>query len=206
MADDMKIDHNALALLPFELRAEIAENLYRKDWTPSEIDAIRRRCQEVLMAQAKERQREHGGTAPGKHSAKISPSDGGRAVNKIGAFAGISGRTIEKIAAVVTAAEREPDRFGPVSAVLRRAKVDARVTVKVATPPKGAGRARGFRERYALPAIDNGEPHEAFRTLESLVRQTLISADDEAKIDALGANLPRQRGRRDQAKAKASRD
>ena len=56
MADDMEIDHNALALLPFELRAEIAENLYRKDWTPSEIDAIRRRCQEVLRAQAKERQ------------------------------------------------------------------------------------------------------------------------------------------------------
>jgi hypothetical protein len=27
MADDMEIDHNALALLPFELRAEIAENL-----------------------------------------------------------------------------------------------------------------------------------------------------------------------------------
>ena len=82
----------ALALLPFELQAEIAENLYRKDWTPSEIDAIRRHCQEVLRAQAKERQREHGGTAPGKHSAKLSPSDGGRAVNKIGAFARVSGR------------------------------------------------------------------------------------------------------------------
>ena len=53
---------------------------------------------------------------------------------------------------MVTAAEGEPDRFGPVSAVLRHAKVDARVTVEVATPPKGAGRARGFRERYALPA------------------------------------------------------
>jgi hypothetical protein len=61
MADDMEIDHNASALLPFELRAEIAENLHRKDWTPSEIDAIRRRCQEVLRAQAKERQQEHRG-------------------------------------------------------------------------------------------------------------------------------------------------
>ena len=125
MTDDMEIDHNSLALLPFELRAEIAENLYRKDWTPSEIDAIRRRCQEVLRAQAKERQREHGGTAPGKHSAKLSLSDGGRAVNKIGAFAGISGRTVEKIAAVVTAAEREPDRFGPLVAEMdRKGKVD----------------------------------------------------------------------------------
>jgi hypothetical protein len=49
-----------LARLPFELRAEIAENLYRKDWTPSEIDAIRRHCQEVLRAQARGRQQEHG--------------------------------------------------------------------------------------------------------------------------------------------------
>jgi hypothetical protein len=104
--------------------------------------------------------------------------------DKIGAFAGVSGRTVEQIAAVVTAAEREPDRFGP-SAVLRHVKVDARVTVDVATPPKGAGWARGFCERYALPAIDNGEPGEAFRTLESLVRQTLLSADEEAKIGAL---------------------
>jgi hypothetical protein len=68
----------------------------------------------VLRAQAKERQREQ--NRPGKHSAKLSPSEGGRPVNKIGAFAGISGRTVGKIAAVVTAAEREPDRFGPLAA------------------------------------------------------------------------------------------
>jgi hypothetical protein len=28
----MEIDLKALALLPFDLQAEIAENLYRKDW------------------------------------------------------------------------------------------------------------------------------------------------------------------------------
>jgi hypothetical protein len=48
-----------LARLPFELWAEIAENLYRKDWTPSEIDAIHH-CHEVLRAQARGRQQEHG--------------------------------------------------------------------------------------------------------------------------------------------------
>src|SRR5207244_101456 len=35
-----------------------------------------------------------------------------RSVDKIGAFAGVSGRTVEKIAAVVEAAESEPQRFG----------------------------------------------------------------------------------------------
>ena len=80
---------------------------------------------------------------------------------------------------------------GEASAVLRYlrgdrgAKVNVRITIEVATLAKGPGRAHGFREAYALPAIENGEPREAFRTLESLVRQTLLSADDEAKIGAL---------------------
>lgn len=30
------------------VRGEFAENAIRKDWTPSEIDAIRRRCEDVL--------------------------------------------------------------------------------------------------------------------------------------------------------------
>jgi hypothetical protein len=57
-------------------------------------------------AAAKERQREHGGTAPGKHSAKVSQSDG-RVTNKIGSFAGVSGRQVEKIAAVCEAEAKE---------------------------------------------------------------------------------------------------
>jgi hypothetical protein len=71
----------------------------------------------------------------------------------------------------------------------RHVKVDARVTVEVATLPKGPGCAHGFREAYALPAIENGEPREAYRTLETLVRPTLLSADEEAKIAALVRQL-----------------
>jgi hypothetical protein len=65
------------------------------DFVPSEIEAIRRAMLPV------ERQREHGGTAPGKRSAKVSQSVATRSVDKIGAFGGVSGRTVEKIAAVV---------------------------------------------------------------------------------------------------------
>jgi hypothetical protein len=39
-------------------------------------------------------------------------SDTGKSSDKIGSFAGVSGRTVEKIAAVVEAAEREPEKFG----------------------------------------------------------------------------------------------
>jgi N6-adenosine-specific RNA methylase IME4 len=46
----------------------------------------------------------------GGKGAKVSQPS--RATDKIGAFAGVSGRTVEKIAAVVEAAEAEPERFG----------------------------------------------------------------------------------------------
>jgi hypothetical protein len=40
--------------------------------------------------------------------------------DKIGAFAGVSGRTVDKIAAVVAAAEAEPERFGKLAADMDR--------------------------------------------------------------------------------------
>ena len=73
---------------------------------PSEINAIRRALAPIEKAAAKQRMREHGGTAPGKqHSAKLSQSV--RATDRLGAFAGVSGRTVEKIAEVVEAAEAD---------------------------------------------------------------------------------------------------
>jgi N6-adenosine-specific RNA methylase IME4 len=99
------------------VRGELAENADRKDFLPSEIYAIRKALAPIEEAAAKERQRIHGGTAPGIHSAKVSQSDAPtgpqRSVDKIGAVANVSGRQVEKIAKVVEAAEREPEKFGP---------------------------------------------------------------------------------------------
>jgi ParB-like chromosome segregation protein Spo0J len=94
------------------VQAELAENAHRKDYSPSEIDAIRRAIEPVEQAAAKERQRRHGGTAPGKHSGKISTSDAGKVRDKIGKFAGISGKTLGKIAEVCDAARADPERYG----------------------------------------------------------------------------------------------
>lgn len=93
-------------------RGEIAENTERKDFLPSEIDAIRRKHEATLKAAAKERM-----SAGGKGAKVSQPS---RTMDKVGAFAGISGRTVEKIAAVVEAAEAEPDRFGKLLADMDR--------------------------------------------------------------------------------------
>jgi N6-adenosine-specific RNA methylase IME4 len=112
-----EIDREALALLPFELRAEIAENLYRKDWTPSEMDAVRRSCNEVLAREAKNRQATAGptnGRGAKTGPRKLSLTAPGKTTDKVGALFGKSGRTIEKIAKVVEAAKAEPERFGKV--------------------------------------------------------------------------------------------
>jgi hypothetical protein len=107
------------------IRGEFAENAFRKDFLPSEIEAIRRALEPYEKQAAKERQRQHAGTAPGrKHSGQVSRSE--RTRDRIGAFAGISGRSLTKIQAIVEAAERNPKRFAPLVAEMdRNGRVDA---------------------------------------------------------------------------------
>jgi N6-adenosine-specific RNA methylase IME4/ParB-like chromosome segregation protein Spo0J len=94
------------------VRGELAENAERKDFLPSEIEAIRRALAPIEKAAAKERMAVGGGDQRGADRVgKISTPDTGKTRDKIGAFAGVSGRTVEKIADVVAAAEAEPAKF-----------------------------------------------------------------------------------------------
>ena len=120
-------------------RGEYAENVYRKDFLPSEIDAIRRELEPVEKAAAEERKSEgqKAGAAGGKEggrgrkknpSAKVSHKgkQPQRAADKVGAYVGKSGRTVEKIATVMDAAEKNPAKFGPVAEEMDRSgKVDS---------------------------------------------------------------------------------
>ncbi len=107
------------------VRGEFAENAIRKDFLPSEAVAIASALRPVEQAAAKERQREHGATAPGKHSGQVPTSDGGRARDKVAAFAGIGARSLDKATAIVAAAEAEPERFaGLVADMDRTGRVD----------------------------------------------------------------------------------
>jgi ParB-like chromosome segregation protein Spo0J len=85
------------------VRGEYAENAHRKDFLPTEIDAIRRAIEPVEKAAAKERM------TLGKLS---TGSVAGKTRDKVGEFAGVSGKTVEKIAAVVKAAEKHPKKYG----------------------------------------------------------------------------------------------
>ena len=85
---------------------EFAENVHRKNFTPSELVAIGADVERVERERAKAR-KAHGGR-PGK----LPERETGDARDKIAAGLGISGRTYERARAIVDAAEAEPERFG----------------------------------------------------------------------------------------------
>lgn len=93
------------------VRGELAENAERKDFLPSEIDAIRRTLEPVEKAAARERE------TLGKVCRGSEP---GKTRDKIAAFAGVSGETVRKIAAIVAAAEAEPEKYGKLAADMDR--------------------------------------------------------------------------------------
>jgi N6-adenosine-specific RNA methylase IME4 len=185
---------------------EFAENAYRQNFLPSEIDAIRRAIEPLEQAAAKQRQRLHGETAPGrkKHSGQISQSVG-RVRDKIGGLAGISGRSVEKIRTIVTAAELKPRRFGflveemdrhrridTVYRKLRRMQdEDRRLAIE---PPKGKFRTITLDPPWTYRgAPERAQPLYATMSQEELLKLRVGSwADDEAHLYlwSTNADLP----------------
>lgn len=100
---------NALSML----RAERDENVCRKDFTPSEAVALGEALEELERRKAKERQKAHGGTAPGKskNTSGNLPEvrSNGDTRDKVAEAVGMSGKTYEKAKAVVEAAKENPD-------------------------------------------------------------------------------------------------
>jgi N6-adenosine-specific RNA methylase IME4 len=111
------------------VRGEHDENVMRQDFLPSEVVAIARALEPSVRQAAKERQRATqlaGTTRDGKPiigEGKLPPPNGrGKTRDVIAAHVGISGRTLEKAATVIAAAEREPDKFAPLVAEMDRTR------------------------------------------------------------------------------------
>jgi ParB/RepB/Spo0J family partition protein len=126
------------------VRGELAENAARKDFLPSEIDAIRRALEPVEKAAAKERQGTRNDLVESFHNVER-----GKTRDKIGAFAGVSGKTVAKIAAVMEAAEADPklrslvermDATGRVDGVYRQLKIARQAAIIRAEAPALPGR------------------------------------------------------------------
>jgi hypothetical protein len=115
---------------PFKrLRAEHDENVCRQDFTPSEKVAIGRALEKREGKNAKERQAQAGPTTgKGKKasaSGKIPEPLKGETRDRVAGQLDMSGKTYEKAKAVVEAAERDPEKFGPVVEEMDRSgKVD----------------------------------------------------------------------------------
>jgi N6-adenosine-specific RNA methylase IME4 len=89
------------------IRGELAENVLRQDFRPSEMVAIARALEPILRKEAKARQ----GMRTDLRE-NFPDVDGGRARDKLGKYVGVSGRTLEKMMAIVEAAEKHPRKFG----------------------------------------------------------------------------------------------
>jgi N6-adenosine-specific RNA methylase IME4 len=97
------------------VRGEWAENTDRKDFTPSEIVAIKRALEPKLKEAAKDRQGTRTDIVGNSHNV-----ESGRVHEKLSAFVGKDRKTIEKAEAVVDAAEAEPEKYAELVEVMDR--------------------------------------------------------------------------------------
>lgn len=124
------------------LAAELEENTERTDLTPEEAVLTTRRIEAMVKKAAKERQKEHGKTAPGKPkntSGKLPEvkQAKGDSRDMLGAAVGLSGKTLEKAAAVIAGAEKKPELRPIVDQMNRTGNVNGafKKLVAAVTPP-----------------------------------------------------------------------
>lgn len=122
------------------LRAELDENTCRKPLTPYEASRARERRAQVLGEDAKRRQADHGGTAPGRPNTspnlgEVSAGRKAKETAKVAALGtGYSGSTLDKVDRIRDAAERGVVRQGkkvvPAPEPVREAAREALAGVK----------------------------------------------------------------------------
>jgi hypothetical protein len=141
-------------------RGEWAENADRKDFTLSEAVAIRRALEPGLKAKARDRQGAR--TDLRGNSPNVEP---GRAADQAARLVGRDRRTLDKAAAIVAAAEAEPqkygklvedmDRTGHVNGPYKRFQVMKQSEALRASPPP-----MPMRAPYRCVVVDFPWPHE----------------------------------------------
>jgi N6-adenosine-specific RNA methylase IME4 len=128
------------------IRGEACENFIRKDFLPTEINAITEALRAKEEAAAKERM------SDGGKGWKVSTPSKTR--DKLGSMAGVSGRQVDKIAAVCNAAKEDPKRFGrlpeemdrtgkvgPAFSQVNRAKKHQKIASTASAQPKLSSQA-----------------------------------------------------------------
>ena len=101
-----KLGRNEISCFKIDLEkvflGEFSANYYRKDWTISEMVAIKRAIEPYEKKKAKERM------LSGKPSVNLTK---GRSIDSVGKIVGASRNTIKKAEEIVTAAEQNPEKY-----------------------------------------------------------------------------------------------
>lgn len=165
---------------------EWVENACRKDFAPSEVAAIAR----VLRPREEEKaaRRQLGGLKQGDEPpvrANDHDGAGGRVRDLVARFAGVSGRTLDKIEAVVAAAEEDPEKYG-------------RLVEEMDSEPRAVHRCFGKLQTMRLedgerkpgrPAEERRARLDAATILHGDCRE-LLKAIPDASVDAVVSDPP----------------
>ena len=157
------------------LRAESDENTVRQDFTPSEAVAIANALRPAAEAAARERQRAGGGI-PG--SGKL-PQPEPKTRDRVAAAVGLSGRTLDKAAAVVEAAVADPELGDLVEVMDRTGKVDAAF--------RALKRRQNRAAVAAAPAVSGHVPGQRYACI---VLDPPWDPSDEGDVDQIGRAQP----------------
>lgn len=177
------------------LAIEEQENTCRKAFTPTEAAKLRKRRAALLAAMAKERQREHGKTAPGRPTntrsklEQVSPAKT-RAAAAVGT--GFSATTLDKVDEIVRTAadDTQPE---PVREVAQQAVAEINATGKVDRAHQKVAKAKVEHDpiKKSLDALLD-QPEGRILTLRLNVskgmlrtRETLLVWSPESVAEAL---------------------
>jgi N6-adenosine-specific RNA methylase IME4/ParB-like chromosome segregation protein Spo0J len=173
--------------------AERDENTCRKDFAPTERVSLGSTINALMRKAAKERQKTHGNTAPGR--AKNTPGKlpeviTGDTRDKIGAAVGLSGRTYEKAKAVVDAAEKEPkkygkyaeemDRTGKINGAYKRLKIAQeaeKIEAEPAPMPTGPFHVIVIDPPWQYASRGNDPSHRAANPYPSMTLEEIAALD-----------------------------
>jgi len=155
----------------------LSKNLHRRHMTPSQLSMVGDKARAIYDKEAKERQKEHGGTAPGKITGgKVTISDFGKARDAVGKAVGVSGSLIDRAAKVREKGTPE----------LAKAVEEGRMSVSTAakladeneeTQKETALKAKFSSGRYRGPKCKNDEPEPGvFRGVGVLRANEAINA------------------------------
>ena len=176
----MQLNSDALALLPYSVRAEIEENILRKDFTQSELAEIQRELIAVMSRPEFKNQGERTDLTCTPNDVQVEPVTRRENVTeKVAKLFGEGEGTVRRRFEIVEAAEAEPDKYSGLLDQMDR-------TGNVHGAYKELRKARKQEAKQAIP---DDLPDERYRLIHGDVAQVWRDLES-ASIDVIITDPP----------------